>query len=58
MLIIPTTGITWLLGLYMVNNDAEVFAWVFALLNVIEVCTVSVIPVHLLNVYQIIINVY
>ena len=29
---------TWIIGIFAVNNDTQVFAWIFAILNSLQVC--------------------
>ena len=34
----PVLGVTWIIGLLAVNEHTEVFAWIFAVLNSLQVC--------------------
>ena len=35
--LIPILGITWIFGLLIINENTEVFAWIFAILNSLQV---------------------
>ena len=36
--LIPILGVTWIFGLLIINGSTEVFAWIFAILNSLQVC--------------------
>ena len=36
--LMPVLGVTWIIGLLAVNEHTEVFAWIFAVLNSLQVC--------------------
>ena len=33
----PVLGVTWIIGLFAVNEHTEVFAWIFTVLNSLQV---------------------
>ena len=35
--LMPVLGVTWIIGLFAVNEHTEVFAWIFAVLNSLQV---------------------
>ena len=35
--IMPILGCTWVIGLFAINEDTEVFAWIFTILNSLQV---------------------
>ena len=37
MVLLPLLGMTWIIGMFAVNNDTQVFAWIFAVLNSLQV---------------------
>ena len=37
MFLLPLLGLTWLIGILAVNNETQVFAWIFAILNSLQV---------------------
>ena len=37
VILLPLLGITWIIGILAVNNDTQVFAWIFAILNSLQV---------------------
>ena len=37
VLLLPLLGLTWLFGLLAVNEDTVVFAWIFTILNSLQV---------------------
>ena len=39
IVLLPLLGLTWVFGLLAVNKEALVFAWIFALLNILQVGT-------------------
>ena len=36
--LMPVLGVTWIIGLFAVNEHTEVFAWTFTVLNSLQVC--------------------
>ena len=34
----PILGSTWVIGLFAINEHADVFAWIFTILNSLQVC--------------------
>ena len=37
ILLLPLLGLTWIIGILAVNEDTQVFAWIFAILNSLQV---------------------
>ena len=37
IVLLPLLGMTWIIGVFSVNNETQVFAWVFAILNSLQV---------------------
>ena len=37
IILLPLLGITWIIGILAVNEDTQVFAWIFAILNSLQV---------------------
>ena len=37
IILLPLLGITWIIGILAVNNETQVFAWIFAILNSLQV---------------------
>ena len=35
--LLPLLGVTWIVGILAVNNDTVVFAWIFTILNSLQV---------------------
>ena len=45
----PLLGMTWIIGIFAVNNETQVFAWIFAILNSLQVndiCVLSIYNMH------------
>ena len=36
--LIPILGSTWIIGLFAINEHTEAFAWIFTMLNSLQVC--------------------
>ena len=36
--LMPIFGVTWIFGLLAVNEETEVFAWIFTIFNTFQVC--------------------
>ena len=34
----PILGSTWVIGLFAINDQADAFAWIFTILNSLQVC--------------------
>jgi len=34
---LPLLGVTWIIGIFAVNDDTVVFAWIFTILNSLQV---------------------
>ena len=45
----PILGSTWVIGLFAINEHTDVFAWIFTILNSLQVCYVIVCMVMILN---------
>ena len=37
IILMPLLGVTWIIGILAVNEDTQVFAWIFAILNSLQV---------------------
>ena len=37
MFLLPLLGLTWIIGILAVSNETQVFAWIFAILNSLQV---------------------
>ena len=37
IVLLPLLGITWIIGLFAVNENTTVFAWIFTILNSLQV---------------------
>ena len=37
IILLPLLGITWIIGILAVNEDTQVFAWIFAILSSLQV---------------------
>ena len=37
IVLLPLLGLTWIIGIFAVNNETQVFAWIFAILNSFQV---------------------
>ena len=37
IVLLPLLGLTWIIGILAVNNDTQVFAWIFTILNSLQV---------------------
>ena len=37
IILLSLLGMTWIIGLFAVNNETQVFAWIFAILNSLQV---------------------
>ena len=38
VIIVPLLGVTWVVGILAVNENTVVFAWIFTILNSLQVC--------------------
>ena len=36
--LMPVLGSTWIIGIFAVNEHTEFFAWIFTILNSLQVC--------------------
>ena len=41
IVLLPLLGLTWIIGILAVNNETQVFAWIFAILNSLQVIKVT-----------------
>ena len=41
IILLPLLGITWIIGILAVNENTQVFAWIFAILNSLQVTYVA-----------------
>ena len=41
IILLPLLGLTWIIGILSINNDTQVFAWIFAILNSLQVNTID-----------------
>ena len=39
VILLPLLGMTWIIGIFAVNNETQVFAWIFAILNSLQVAS-------------------
>ena len=46
IVLLPLLGMTWIIGTLAVNNETQVFAWIFAILNSLQVNSIYVHTVH------------
>ena len=37
IILLPLLGVTWIIGILAVNEDTAAFAWIFAILNSLQV---------------------
>lgn len=37
--LLPILGLTWIFGLLAINQETVAFAWIFTILNSLQVCT-------------------
>ena len=37
IVLVPLLGLTWIIGIITVNNETQAFAWIFAILNSLQV---------------------
>ena len=40
VILIPLLGVTWILGVFAVERNTVVFAWLFTIFNSLQVCFV------------------
>lgn len=54
--LLPTLGVTWIFGVLAVNSEHVAFAWIFTILNSIEVYTVhtqfSTVTICIVKMYK------
>ena len=49
IILLPLLGLTWIIGILAVNENTEVFAWIFAILNSLQVSKANYISVFYFN---------
>jgi len=37
IIVMPLLGVTWVVGIFAINENTEVFAWIFTILNSLQV---------------------
>ena len=37
--VLPLLGVTWIIGILAVNDDTQVFEWIFAVFNALQVAS-------------------
>ena len=62
VVLLPLLGLTWLIGIISVNNDTIAFAWIFTILNSLQVVVaqrfINAIMHECMNVHSITGSVY
>ena len=43
VVLLPLLGLTWIIGIVTVNNDTQAFAWIFAILNSLQVTSYLIV---------------
>ena len=51
VVLLPLLGITWIIGILAVNENTQAFAWIFAILNSLQVNQVACLCISLKHVY-------
>ena len=46
VILLPVFGLTWVFGLLAVNEDTVVFAWIFTVINSLQVIIVPKITIY------------
>ena len=51
--LMPILGSTWIIGVFAVNEHTEVFAWIFTILNSLQVCllVITILFKYVFNIY-------
>ena len=55
LVLLPVLGVTWVLGVFAVNSNTTVFAWLFTIFNSLQVC--SNIIIQNIICYQILVHI-
>ena len=42
IMLLPLLGMTWIIGIFAVSNETQVFAWIFAIFNSLQVNALSI----------------
>ena len=58
IVLLPVLGLTWIIGIIAVNNETQVFAWIFAILNSLQVNNIYQFYLHKLVTYVGSIHIY
>ena len=51
VVLLPLLGITWIIGILAVNENTQAFAWIFAILNSLQVNQVACLYISLKHIY-------
>ena len=46
IILLPLLGITWVFGILAVNQESSVFAWIFTVLNSLQVRTIFLLVIR------------
>ena len=49
IILLPLLGLTWIIGILAVNNDTQAFAWIFAILNSLQVILILSLDMYMLS---------
>ena len=52
VILLPLLGITWVFGILAVNQESSVFAWIFTILNSLQVSFYDKIYLYCANIWQ------
>ena len=52
-ILLPLLGVTWIIGILAVNDDTELFAWIFAIFNSLQVNNIINMCVYVVEQYTI-----
>ena len=44
--LLPVLGVTWVIGLLVINEDTVVFVWVFTVLNSLQVSYIIIVYIY------------
>jgi len=53
IILLPLLGVTWIIGILAVNDDTELFAWIFAIFNSLQVNNIINMCVYVVEQYTI-----
>ena len=57
VILLPLLGITWVFGVLAVNQESSVFAWIFAILNSLQVRHVKLATITYLLHYPLVVKI-